>query len=180
MYFGGLNQSNLRGRQHGRSPSPPPARSERCERGFGELTPPSILPCSSSTSLGCVLLRSPSTSSHPSLLRFHFNRWSSSSFTLPRGNIWLKKSRWRMVKVGLLETFLAILTMIGNWRSQFPCNTGCLYQFCCCYQSFSFSFYIFAHQISDMTNSLHVQSFIGIYLLLHFTNLTYFDSLPSH
>lgn len=33
--------------------------------------------------LGCMLLHSPSTGSHPSLLRFHFNRWSSSSVHTP-------------------------------------------------------------------------------------------------
>lgn len=64
----------LKVRQHGRSPSTPP--TARGVSGDLAETPPH--PASPpSPPLGCS---SPSTSSHPSLLRFHFNRWSSSSF----------------------------------------------------------------------------------------------------
>lgn len=68
-------------RQHGRSPSTPPT-ARGVSRDLAET-----LPHPASPPLGCS---SPSTRSHPSLLRFHFNRWSSSSsFTQPYGKMWL-------------------------------------------------------------------------------------------
>lgn len=63
-----------------------PTHSTRCEWGFSgapSLSSKFIAPPPAPLSpppLGCRLRCSPSTSSHPSLLRFHFNRWSSSSF----------------------------------------------------------------------------------------------------
>lgn len=48
--------------------------------------------------LGWTRLCSPSTRSHPSLLRFHFNRWSFSLLTKPYGKIWLRRTGERKVK----------------------------------------------------------------------------------
>lgn len=77
---------------------PPTARGVSGDLVNSPLTLlPSLPPCSSSPSPGVKLLHSPSTSSHPSLLRFHFNRWSSSS---SHTALWenLRRTRQQRVK----------------------------------------------------------------------------------
>lgn len=75
----------------------PSTHSERCEWGFSELSPLPPPPVHHPPPLGCALLRSPSTSSHPSLLRFHFNRWSFSSFHTP---LWEKSGKGEQDREG--------------------------------------------------------------------------------
>lgn len=81
--FRGLNQSNLSqldsmGGLHPLCPQPRGVSGDLVHPFSSPLPPPG--PSSPPPPLGCMPLCSPSTSSNPSLLRFHFNRWSFSSF----------------------------------------------------------------------------------------------------
>lgn len=103
----GRSEWFLKVRQHGRSPSTPPT-ARGVSRDLAE-TPPHP----DSPPLGCG---SPSTSSHPSLLRFHFNRWSSSSFHTAYGKMWLEAARRPTAKSMAEHCFQCFRTYKGCCR----------------------------------------------------------------